>query len=237
MSDYRTPRIVGKVIKTSLALFVLFINAIVIWRVFFSASIPKTIRTLEVNQALAEAYAAHGDALILQNQDQLSLTYAEDNAGYFGIPEYVIIPQANQVQIVFRYNNSTLRHLAEDYGLSEIPEKSLEWFDVTLVKTTDLTPDNREDDLTPETLSRERIQPSSRTRKETSLYTYYRFVFDGVTLEPDTRGILVDVYYLGDLDYDKEAYGTLCLYDDQSVWFDYELTSADKKALRATVGK
>jgi len=237
MSDYRTPRVIGRVVKISLALFVLFINAIVIWRVFFSASIPKSIRALEANQPLAEAYAAHGDDLILQNQDQLSLTYAEDNAGYFGIPEYVIIPQANQVQIVFRYNNSTLRHLAEDYELSEIPQKSLEWFDVTLVKTTDLTPDNREDDLNPEMLSRERIQPSSRTRAETALYTYYRLVFDGVTLEPDTRGILIDVYYLGDLDYEKEAYGTLCLYDDQAFWFDYELTRADKKALRAAVEK
>lgn len=235
MSDYRTPRIVGRVVKLSIACFVLFINVIVIWRVFFSASIPKSIRALEVNQPLAEAYAAHGDALILQNQDQLSLTYAEDNAGYFGIPEYVFIPQANQVQIVFRYNNSTLRHLAEDYGMTEIPEKSLEWFDVTLVKTTDLTPDNREDDLNPETLSRERIRPSVCIREETSLYTYYRMVFDGVTLEADTRGILIDVYYLGDLDYAKEAYGTLCLYDDQAVWFDYDLTSADKKALRTAV--
>ncbi|MBQ7347346.1 MAG: hypothetical protein IJW55_05255 [Clostridia bacterium] len=237
MSDFRKPRIVGRIVKGLLGLFVLFVNVLILWRVFFSASIPDTVKPLTVNEHLATAYEQYGDRLTLQYQNQKSLTYATDNAGYFGIPEYVFIPEANQVQIVFRYNKSTLDHLAEDYGLAEVPEKSGEWFDVTLVKSIDLTPDNRDDNLDVSTISTVRYQPTASTREDTSLYTYYRFVFDGVVLEDEALGVFVDVYYKGDLDYTKEAYGTLCLYDDLSEWLDYNLSSADRKALKAATAQ
>ena len=231
MSDYHRSRVLGRVVKTSIGLFVFFINAIILWRVFFSASIPSDVKSLTVNEPLAAAYAQHGEDSDFCYQYQKSLTYAAHNAGYFGIPEYVIIPKAEQVQIVFRYNNSTLRHLAEDYGLAEIPDKSEELFDVTLVRSTDLTPENRDDNLDPTTITTERYQPTSVVRDETSLYTYYRIVFDGVVLENGTLGLFADIYYKGDLDYTKEAYGTLCLYDDLSEWLEYDLSKADRRAL------
>ena len=144
----------------------------------------------------------------------------------------VFIPEASQVQIVFRYNNSTIRHLAADYGLNRIPDKSEELFDVTLLRTTDLTPSDTSDNGDPSTFSKDRIFPTSCTRAETSLYTYCRFVFDGVTVASDTDGIFADVYYRGDIDYTKDAYGTLCLFASGDKWLDYTLSSGDRKALR-----
>ena len=228
---FRTPFLVGKIIKYSLIAFVIAINALVLWRVFFSANIPKKLDSLQANDAICKAYAEHGNELTLQFQDQYSVNYDKGREGYFGVPTYVFIPEANQVQLVFRYNNSTLRKLARDYGMEDVPDKSDELFDVTLLHVTDLTPD----DTTDNEQSKVRIQPTVKERETTMLYTYYRYVFDGVTVDADAASsVFVDVYYNGDLDYGHPPYGTLRLYNHLSPWFTRELSAADKKALGAS---
>ena len=228
----RAPRIAGRIFKHLFSLLIFAICCILLWRVFFSAQIPGNIKTMSPNDTLCAAYDQYGDELILRYQEQSTITRAERNYGYFSVERAVFIPQANQVQIIFRYNNSTIRHLAEDYGLEDLPSKDEELFDVTLVKTTDLTPDNKEDNLLPETLRHDRYFPSETVVRETTLlYTYYRYTFDGVTVDDLTDGVLIDVYYNQDVDYDQKAYGTLCIYHYESKWLEYNLTSADKKAL------
>ena len=232
MPNFRAHRIAGRIVKLSLVLFVAAVNAIIIWRVFFSANIPSALNSLVPNSALSQAYETHGKNLHFQYQDQLSLTYSEDNRGYFGIPDYVYIPEANQIQVVFRYNNSTLRHLKEDFGLAEIPDKKSELFDVTLLHVTEIESENASD--TAATVEKVRIFPSSVSRDTTLLYTYYRFVFDGVTINEQTASsVFLDVYYLDSVDYNATPYGTLRLYDHLSEWLPYNLSSADKKALIA----
>lgn len=233
MSSRRTYRLIGRIIKAFFILLIVAVNALLIWRVFFSARIPSAVKGLAANDTLRAAYAENGSDLVLQYQDQASITRAENNAGYFSVVQCVFIPQANQVQVVFRYNNSTLKHLAEDYGLPETPSRDLTLFDVSLVRTTDLTPDNPDDNQDPATLSSERFFPSADvTRKQTALYTFIRYTFDGVTVLPDTDGVFFDVYYNEQIDYSASAYGTLCLYDCRDRWLTYKLSSADKQALK-----
>ena len=229
----RAPRIIRRVLKILASLLIIAVNTVLIWRIFFSASIPAQIKTLTPTDGLRAAYAQSGDALTLRYQEQATVTQSARSYGYFGVPQVVFIPEIQQVQLVFRYNDSTLKHLAKDYGLEATPDKALTHFDVTLLKTTDLTPDNKEDNIVPETLSSERFFPTTAytERDTTSLYTYYRYVFDGVTIEDVTAGIFVDVYYVGDVNYEKLPYGTLCLYDAPMPWISYKLTSADKKEL------
>ncbi len=234
MPDFRKQRIAGRIIKSFLVLIVMAVNAIIIWRVFFSVRMPKEIDTIIGTDAAKAAYAEHGRDLVLLCQDQASITRAVGkNAGYFSVPECVFIPQANEVQVVFRYNNSTIKHLAEDYGLSAVPDKSEHLFDVTLVRTRDLTPETREDNADPDTLEYERFfaAPDRVVRETTSLYTYYRYVFENVSVEDVTAGVFADVYYVGDIDYNERAYGTLCLYLVEDDWLTYKLTKDDRKAL------
>ena len=232
MPDFRKQRIIGFVLKTLFTLLILAVNALIIWRVAFSARIPGSVGTLVVNDRLREAYEENDGRLTAQYQNQLSTTYGEDNAGYFGVPEYFFIPEADQVQVVFRYNNSTLKHLAQDYGLAETPAKSGEYFDVTLLKVTDLTPEIEDDGKDPSTVESLRLRPTHVTRDTTLLYTYYRFVFDGVEIDEDAVcHVYLDVYYLEDLDYEKEPYGTLLLYDQLHEWLPFDFDRADKKAL------
>lgn len=231
MKGYRTARRVGFAFRLIVTLLVFAVVGIVVWRVFFSEKIPKSVRYLQKNEVLSAAYAESGGELTFRRQEQASVTRGEKNNGYFSVVDCVFIPEAAQVQIVFRYNNSTIRHLAADYGLERIPDKADELFDVTLVRTTDLTPDDPSDNGDPSTLKKERIRATSVSRAETSLYTFYRLVFDDVEIAADTDGVFADIYYLGALDYDATPYGTLCLYASGDKWLDRPLSSGDRAAL------
>lgn len=238
MPNSRTPRILWRVVKLSFTVLIFLVCGILIFRMC-SAGDPATMQNLMINEPLIKAYEEHGKDLKLQYQNQSTITQGEQNRGYFSVTQYVFIPEAQQVQLVFRYNNSTIKSLAKDYGLEKIPEKSEELFEVTLVTTTDLTPGNREDNLDPKTLQVTRYTPSAATRDDSSntLYTYYRYVFDGITVAPDTVGVFADVYYVHDVDYEKAPYGALCLYDDESKWIDADLTAEDIRALEKKTKK
>ena len=237
ISGRRTARIIGTVIKVTAVLLIFSVCGVLIWRMCSSGD-PESMSVLTPNKTLCEAYRENGEELTLRYQYQSTITQGESNAGYFSVTQYVFIPEANQVQLVFRYNNSTIQYLARDYGLSEIPSKESHLFDVTLVRTDDLTPENREDNLDPATLAKTRYFPSEvYTVRDTSpLYTYYRYVFENVTLEDATVGVFADFYYVEDIDYDRAAYGTLCLYDDVSKWVEQSLSDRDRAALESYTG-
>ena len=230
MKNGHSMRVFWRVVKWSISLLLCLICGILIWRLCSSGD-PEEVKYLMGNDALYEAYEEHGKDLILQYQLQDTITLAEYNRGYFSVTQYVFIPEARQVQLVFRYNNSTIKHLAVDYELEVVPDKSEDLFDVTLVTTTDKTPENREDNANTEHLTMERYYPTTFKRTETSLYTYYRFVFDNVEITPDMLYVFADVYYMGDLNYDERPYGTLCLYDDASKWVSYKLSRAERQML------
>ena len=230
MTHGHNMRVFWRVVKWSISLLLVLICGILIWRMCSSGD-PEQVKYLMGNEALYEAYEKHGDDLVLQYQNQDTITLAPHNRGYFSVTQYVFIPEAKQVQLVFRYNNSTIKHLAEDKGLAAVPDKSEELFDVTLVTTTDLTPDNREDNANTDALEMKRYTPSAATRAETSLYTYYRFVFDNIEITPEMLYVFADIYYEGDLNYEEPAYGTLCLYDDESPWVIYKLSRTERKML------
>lgn len=230
MATGHNMRVFGRVVKWSVSLFLFLVCAILAWRVFSSAD-PKEIKHLMGNEALYEAYEEHGNKLVLQYQNQDTITRADYNYGYFSVTQYVFIPEARQVQLVFRYNNSTIKNVARDYGLETIPDKSEELFDVTLVTTIDLTPENAEDNENEEALAIERYYPSAASRTETSLYTYYRFVFEDVEITSDMLYVFADFYYLGDLNYEERPYGTLRLYEAGAPWIDDKLSRVERRML------
>ena len=233
MARYKTPRVMGYVFKALATLFVFGVCGILVWRVFFSTAIPEEIEVLHGNERLSAAYETAGDQITMQYQDLGSITRAPNSMGYFSVVQCVFIPEAEQVQIVFRYNNSTIRHLQEDYGLAELPEKSLHLYDVSLVIASDPTPDVHEDDYgETNTLETRRILPTGTPlREETSLYTFYRYVFDGVSVEDVTNSIYLDVYYVDDIRYDERPYSTLLLYAWDEEWKSYRPTKADWNAI------
>ena len=234
---------VGRLLKFLLVCLVLTICIFLLWRVF-STGIPKEIKELEPNDKLVNAYSEKGEELYVFNQVYDNITRAERNAGYFGVPDACFIPDANQAQIVFRYNNSTIKSLATDYSLDTVPDRSEELFDVTLLVYIDLTPDDKEDnyDIGSENVKTVRIPCTSKERANSKLYNFYRYVFDFENgEEPIDLQELMDsgtliaihtqIYYKGDLDYEKTAYGALCIYDYRRDNEAVKLSKNEKEAL------
>ena len=236
-------RITGRVIKYLFFTLVFAVIILLLWRIFSSGD-PKEMKRLTPNDKLCAAYEEKGDELTIFRQEQKSITSGKDNYGYFSVTQCVFIPDANQIQIVVRYNNSTLRALAEDFGLPEAPARDAELFDISLTVAVDKTPDVTEDNAGNDTQSVAftRIHPTTVEAGEKNLYNYRRLVFDldseGLSLhsllqENLLLAVYADIYYNQAINYEEHAYGTLCLYDYVSEKIEVNLTSADRKALES----
>lgn len=212
-----------------------------IWRVFISTAIPAEVKELSVNDTLREACRAaraEGRELtVFYQQDQFDTTTVRDkNYSYFSAKEVRFIKEASQVQLLFRYNNATIRHLVEDYSLSEVPERERDLYDVTLYVAYDLTPTDLTDNAGnhPDSVKFVRYHASSSQSAQSLMYNYRRLTFDGIdTTVTDTPvlAVYVDVYYLGDLNYEQEPYGTICIYDYLAENTYGTLTKAELEAL------
>ena len=237
--------IVFKLIKKLIvAIFSLIITGVIVfllWRVF-SSDDPKSMKVIDVNDRVSAAYGIAGEDLYMFKQDQRSITSGSKNYGYFSITDYVIIPDANQIQTTVRYNNSTLKYTARDYGLDKIPSREEDVYDVTLIIAVDLTPENEKDNFGNDEAGVEFIRCHGRTTLSDTknIYNYRKMVFQLDDANVDLAKLLdeglllavyADFYYVGDVDYDKPAYGTLCLYDFKTENIVVALEKRDIKAL------
>ncbi len=226
--------ITGHILRLLATLLIAAVCFFMIWRVFISSNPPADMKRLAANDRLVAAYGIHGEELRLFTQEQGTVTRGEKNAGYFGYTMAVFIPEAEQVQVVFRYNNSTLGYIEEDFALAERPPKGEEIFDVTLVKIVDTTPLDKSDNVDGSpNLQKVRVAPTSaETALDTTLlYTYIRYTFDGIVMTEDTITAFLDIYYEADVNYEAEPLGTLRLYHEESRDLTVELSGKEKKAL------
>lgn len=217
---FKIARLTGKAIG-----LILVFGTIIffIWRAFFSTIVPSEVKGISPNAALREAYLTateKGEELtVFFQESQYDTTSVRDkNYSYFSAKDARFIVEADQVQILFRYNNATIRHLVEDYGLAEIPDRESDLYDVTLYVAYDLTPGDLTDNAgnNPESVKFVRYHATSSEPAQSLMYNYRRMTFDGVDMTVTDNPVLavyVDVYYLEDLDYEKEPYGTICIYD------------------------
>ena len=229
-------------VKLIVALVIATVIGLLLWRLFQDRD-PRAMTVLTPNETLCAVYEENGGELQVLEQEQNTITRSERNYGYFSVTQDVLIPKANQIQLLFRYNNSTIRALAKDYRLSEVPSRDIELYDVTVLLAIDLTPDDPSDNAgnDPSSVRFVRVHAMAEpTVDKTTLYNYRRFVFDVGESGEDLAALLdsglllavyADVYYNGDIDYDKEPYGALCLYDYKNETEVVKLTSRDRKAL------
>ena len=229
-----------KILLKSVAL-ILIVGTIIffLWRAFISTIVPKEVDGLAPNAPLHAAWQAateSGKELTYFTQRQSETTTAEHNYSYFTAKDVAFIEDANQVQVLFRYNNATIRSLVNDYNLPAVPDRSAELYDVTLYVAYDLTPDNvgDNDGNNPESVKFVRYYPTESESAQTLMYNYRRLTFDGVDMtvtENPVLAVYVDVYYVEDVDYTKDSYGTLCIYDYATQKDYYELEKDEIKAL------
>ena len=194
-------------------LFVLLLIGMItvlLWRVVFSQDPPDGFDQISGNDVLREALHANGKITVL-TQDQVKYTEGADNYAYFNLDYCYFFKEADQVQLLLFYNNSTLEHLAEDRGLAAVPARGEEIFSLKMTQYLDVTPEDHAKAGENDILTEERVLAPSRCEITTnSLYTFLRYTFDGVDLDADTVVIYLDMCYEG------ESYGTLRLYHRES---------------------
>lgn len=232
-------RIAGFIFKAVCTLVIAAIVILLLWRMIDNNNDPREMDTVIGNTLLADAYAEKGDSLNTYYQEQSKFTRGENNYGYFAITQSLIIEDIDQIQFVFRYNNSTLKHTAEDYSLPSIPSRDEDVYDVTVTVMYDLTPENKDDNdgKTKDAVSFERFFASDMVSAKKTLYNYRKFVFDGIVIDDSVIAVYADFYYVGDLDYDKTPYGSLLIYHEDEENIDYRLTRNDKAAIEAYTGE
>lgn len=235
-------RITGYVLKTICMVLIFGTISILLWRVFSSGD-PASMKRVMVNDQVKAAYDRHGEDLTMYWLEMEETTsVVNKNYGYFSVTRALFIEEAEQVQVTFRYNNSTIKHLKTDYNLPEMPSRGDELYDVTLVVAYDLTPDDTSDNLKSEEGSVELVRyfPTSSESDKKNVYNYRKLTFDGVDMNASPNRVLavyVDIYYKGDIDYTKDSYGTLCVYDyiteEKYGREDFKLSAEDIKAIKA----
>ena len=219
--------ILGHVLRGLIALVIIGVCALLIWRVAFSQKPPKELRRIGSNEILREALSEYGDDLtILEQPNQIAYTEAGHNAAYFRYDWCVFIKQANQVQLLFFYNNSTLEKVQSDYELGHELPSGEEVFNVLLTQYVDITPEGHEGDAV---LDKREIAPSSCEvgTNRNGMYTFLRYTFDGVDLT-DTVVVYLDVFY----EEIEGSLGTLRLYHEEDLSEERDLTRKEKKIIR-----
>ncbi len=218
--------ILGHAVRALFALLIIFVCAFLIWRVAFSQKPPKELRLLSANEALCAAYETHdGKLTVLEQPSQID--YSEDakgNQAYFRYDWCLFVEQAEQVQVLFFYNNSTLEKVAEEHELGKELPRGEEVFDVVLTQYIDRTSD--EDETEAEV---KEILPGSCEvgTNRNGMYTFLRYTFDGVNLT-DTVTIYLDVFYEGI----EGSLGTLRLYHHENHSEVRALTRKEEKIVR-----
>lgn len=238
--------IIKSFFRLLLATLIMLVVGVFVWR-FITSAPPKELTFLTPNEKLVEAYS--DGELKLITQEQNTITRGEKNYGYFSVADVVFIPEIQQLQILVKYNDSTLKALKNDYaedflalGKKEYPDSYVDWYDVTVVLARDLTPDNKDDNLGTdrEAVELTRIKPTEvGGSAHKDRYSYRRLVFDNVPIDALTLAVYADFYYVGDIAYNNEsfdiytdtAYGTLCLYTFADKSLEVELTKDDIKAI------
>ena len=96
--------VTGQILKWGARVFVWGIIALVLWRVIFSGRVPNNMETLTPGDAISAAYA--DGVLNVYTQDRAPVNMDGETAGYFWVCQALFIPEANQVQVLVRYNNN-----------------------------------------------------------------------------------------------------------------------------------
>lgn len=229
---------VGKIIKKtllySLRLASFFVIAILLWRIF-SGEAPKNMQQLLFTDSTAQSLNDNPSSFEVyhyQHKDNLT------SDGKFAASHIYYIPSEKQIQITVRYNNSTIKHLMQDYSLSEEP--ATEPFVFTLT-------DGMGNTYT-------EYKYISDTK---NMYNYRRFVFDGVDFssliveEPafnatedevnefkeltKDKYLVLNVYYKNDVLL-SEPYGQLPVFDYSYYREKLDISKYTQKTQKTTAG-
>ena len=189
--------------KTVILAISFFIYAFFIFRLCSTQEAPESVSSVVWNDTTRAAYAAAPDEFQILSQEPS--TFITEN-GRFWISDVVYLPQAKQLQMTIKYNDSTLKYLKE--ALAKQASTTQDDGTVQTVSVDDITLPDEPFDYSILDNSGNRYHVYSSTADHKQNYNYRRLVFEDIVI-PEHAAFYIDMYYVGAIDYSAIPYGSL----------------------------
>jgi len=239
-------------VKSLFVLLIIFVYALLFVRMCSVDDIPEDFRNIYVDDSLIELYNSENgeEKFIYQNLSKFNTD--EDSYGYFSVASTMIAPEADQIQLIVKYNISTLENIKEDYGLSvSIDRSRTDTFEFSMVVKKAIDPivadDPSKDEETVDYNNEDnytltRIYPVKTEFISAGRHNYIRCIFTDVGFDKETTlGVFCDINYKDDIKYEQTgdngkplgSLASVCVYNYTYKEKPYKFTAADKAALTA----
>lgn len=128
--------LIARIIQILIAVVLILVIGLVIARIVLFNFYPSSVTDVLYTDALTAYKDANGTADLMTQTNEI--LYDDADEGNFFFDKLVCSPNANHLQVAFKYNVSLIRALNKEYGtaLDENADPA-ELFDIQLVKTRD----------------------------------------------------------------------------------------------------
>ncbi len=128
--------LIARIIQILIAVVLILVIGLVIARIILFNYYPSSVTDVLYTDALTAYKNANGTADLMTQTNEI--LYDDADEGNFFFDKLICSPNANHLQVAFRYNVSLIRALNEEYktALDEDADPT-ELFDIQLVKTRD----------------------------------------------------------------------------------------------------
>lgn len=181
-----------------LAVCLCFIFGAVIFRIYIAEHYPAETVRMVFTDPLTAHYKADPEGFTAKTQN-IRFPYDSGEDGNFFASGLIVVPDADNLQVTVRYNESTLPKVAAFYKLATTPEAREGLFRYTLTASYNETEDGEE----------YRTYASSYLHEDAAyMYHYGKLVFDGVDFE-GAVWMRIDIYLVGQ----ETPFGHICVYE------------------------
>ena len=187
-----------KMMALCLALCLFTVFGAMLFRIYIAEHYPDETVKMVFSPSLMEYYYENAEDFSPKTQE-IRFPYDSAEEGNFFAAGLIVVPEAGNLQVTVRYNESCLSRVAAFYKLPTTPESGEGLFRYTLTASYN-TVEEGEDFRT--------YEASMLIEDSAFMYRYGKLVFDGVDFE-GAAWMRVDIYY-GEED---TPFGHICVYE------------------------
>lgn len=202
-------KFIPKLLKAICYLLIFGVIAFLVLRIFMAEYYPESMKRLYPSEELIAAFEK--DSALEMRRQKLRVSYDDPKYSLFMASNQFYCPETGEFQITLRYNTSTLDEIQQDFSLSEVPAPDPALFDFSLV-------DNNGNRV-----------PLTCVRTDAwFMYQYMKLVTSDVDFSADPGWIRIEIYYIGQVNYEKDAYSRIPVYEKELVPDDTVYTLQEK---------
>lgn len=167
-------KIAGRVIKIVITTLIFVFIAAFLFRIWTNDYYPKEMKRIHFTDSLAESYKENADTFTAYKQ-KVRVSYDDKEEGNFFASNTIVVPSADALQTVVRYNDSVFGKLAEKYECDENLLRKDTPFVFSVFACTGSDGGEGYDGV--------EYAPTEIVEDSFWMYTYEKLCFDGIELD------------------------------------------------------